>query len=640
MSRVLALFTILTAFCALSQTEFDTYKEKYPNSNGVFLNKKEAVVITLDKEGQPDITAQVDQERIFLNDNYKFYTEDDVSFSSFNDINSINAYVYVPKGEKYKKSKITDYIVEDASSGNVFHDDLKKMRFYYSGLVKGGKTSLSYEEKLHEPHFFGSFYFSSYLPVEKSEYVITAPADMEISYNVFGSEKEKVEYSVVTKGNTKIHTWKTKDLEELDYQSGSVAYSYFATHIQVRIGSYKYKGESKYVLRNVDDLYEYYRGFVNDVNLEMSDELKAIADSLTRNLTTNDEKVKAIFYWVQDQIKYVAFEAGMGGFVPREADLVCDRKYGDCKDMASVLYAMINSVGIPAYYTWIGTRDIPYSYSVVPTPAVDNHMICAYYNGKEYIFLDATGKGVPFGMPTSFIQGKEALVGISEKEYKLVEVPVLSYDKNQTIDSVRFHIENGVINGTGTVRYTGYAAFFLREYLVNIGQEDKKDFYKNSFKKGNNKCKSRVTKEYGLEDRDADLVMDYTFELPDYVRENNGEIYLNPFLKKYFSDSKINLETTSLDIENTYNEINRNVTVIEIPEGYVIEYIPENMEFSNDNFTSKVDFSVDKVKNEITVTTTFIMDHLILNADQFEEWNKMIKKLNNTYTELIILKKG
>ena len=55
-------------------------------------------------------------------------------------------------------------------------------------------TELSYNRIYHDPHFFGSFHFSSYLPVEKASYTITVPVDMEIAYTLFGDEKEKVKF--------------------------------------------------------------------------------------------------------------------------------------------------------------------------------------------------------------------------------------------------------------------------------------------------------------------------------------------------------------------------------------------------------------------------------------------------------------
>lgn len=621
------------------QTEYEQLKAKYPSKNGVFLKLDQTVNISLDKAGDPQIEIEHDEERMFLNDNFRHYAEESIGYSSFYTLENVSACVHVPKGDKIQKLKVEHFYDEKDESSQVFHDDARKKSFYYPGLDKGAKTTLNYKQLVTEPHLFGSFFFSSYLPVEKAKYTIQTPADMEISYTLFGKESEKVKYSVVTKGNVKIHTWEASNLDELNFESNSVDVKYYATHVIVYINSYKFKNMERHVIRNLDDLHSYYRDFVKDVNDDIDPELKLLADSLTVNLTSDDEKVKAIFYWVQDNIKYVAFEDGYGGFIPRKADLVCDRRFGDCKDMASILYAMINSVGIPAYYTWIGSREIPYKYSQVPTPSADNHMICTYISNGEYIFLDATGQRLPYGIPTAFIQGKEALISLNDKEYKVVEIPVLNHNECQTIDTVYAEIENNTVNGTGVVFYKGYISNFLSDYIRNMSESELNTFSEEAFLKGNNKCKAAFDEIRGEDDRDTPLEIDYHFSIPDYVRVNEDELYINPFLKKYFSDGKINLETNKVDKETLYEEMNRNVIIYTIPDGYAIDYLPENLSVTNDYFTTEVIYKVNDEDGTVEVQTYFETRELIMPVEMFDEWNDMVKKLNKAYSELIIFKK-
>ena len=125
----------------------------------------------------------------------------------------------------------------------------------------------------------------------------------------------------------------------------------------------------------------------------------------------------------------------MEGFVPRDAALVCNRRYGDCKDMASILTAMLNTAGVPAYFTWIGTRDLPYTFSNEPLPMVSNHMICTINLNGKFVFLDGTDPTCVFGLTPSGIQDKEAMVAINEKEYKLLKVPVIEKSKNTIVDT-------------------------------------------------------------------------------------------------------------------------------------------------------------------------------------------------------------
>jgi len=636
---IISLFLCSQSVVAYAQVNLTDYESKYPNANGIFLKKNEHAVISIDKNGEPIIETNYDEERVFLNENYKYYTEESVNFSSFTSIESISPVVYIPEDGKYKKVKITEIMEEDATDGSVFHDDLKKKKFFYRGLTKGGRTTLSYTKELSEPHFFGTFYFSSYLPVEASVYEIQTPADMNITFELFGDEKDKVKYKEEIKGKYKIHRWEANNLNEIEVEDQSVSIKNYATHLQVYINSYKFKNEEKHILRNLDDLYKYYRNFVREVNEEENPELERLADSLVKGKSTNEEKVKAILYWVQDNIKYIAFEAGMGGFIPRKAALVCDRKYGDCKDMSSILYTMINSVGIPAYYTWIGTRDIPYTYKQVPTPATDNHMICSYFDGEKYIFLDATGKGLPYGMPTAFIQGKEALIGINETEYKIVEVPALENTSCITVDTVYASIVNGVIKGTGKVVYNGYSSVYLSDHINNLSEKEKEDFFSYSFRKGNNKCKSVVSEIRGSHDRESSLEIDYSFDLPDYVRENENELYLNPFLNKYLSGDKINLETNKHDKKNTFKEISKNLIYFKIPEGYVVDFLPEGVVYNHEKFGCVLSVKHLKDKNEIEIKMDFDYNHMILRSEEFVAWNEMIKKINQVYSELIILKK-
>lgn len=633
------LSPVLFAGAIYGQTEFDQLKAKYPTKNGVFLKQDQTVNITLDKNGQPLIEITHDEERMFLNDNFRHYAEESIGYSSFLDLQEVSAYTHVSNGDKVKKIKVDQFFDEKDESAMVFHDDSRIKSFFYPGLDKGAKTTLNYTQVLNEPQLFGSFFFSSYLPVESAKYTIQTPADMEISYKLFGKQSEKVKYTVVTKGNIKTHSWEAKELDELNFESNSVDVKYYATHVIVYINTYKFKNQEHHIIRNVDDLHSYYREFVKGVNDQTDPELKQLADSLTVGLTSNDEKVKAIFYWVQDNIKYIAFEDGYGGFIPRKADLVCDRRFGDCKDMASILYAMINSIGIPAYYTWIGSREIPYKYSEVPTPSADNHMICTYISNGEYIFLDATGQRLPYGMPTAFIQGKEALISLSESEYKIVEIPVISYTECQTIDTVYATINNTSVEGTGEVYYKGYISNFLSDYIRNMSDTELEMFSAESFMKGNNKCKAAYDEIRGEDDRDSPLEIDYHFSVPDYVRVNGDELYLNPFLKKYFSDGKINVETNKVDKESLYEEMNRNVIIYEFPEGYKLDFIPENYHISNDYFTSEVTYKVNEEDETIEVQTYFETKTLILPVDMFNEWNTMIKQLNKAYSELIIFKK-
>lgn len=641
MRNFLVAISVCSVFALNGQSELlKSYSEKYPNVNGVYLNYEEHAEIEINKEGVPVVTETHHSEVLYLNDNYHYYNDESVSYSTFVSLEELKPYVHIPKGDKFKKVAVKNFEEQHSIDRSIFHNDVMKKVFFYDGLTKGGKTELNYVKTINEPHFFGNFHFASHFPVEQSKFTITTPADMEILFTLFGTEKDKVNYEVSVEGKKKIHTWTASNLKKIEFEDDTPSPTYFITHVVVRINTYQFKGETKKVLGNVDDLYEYYHGFIKDVNQDETPVLDAIADSLVAGLNGEDEKTRQIFYWVQDHIKYVAFEDGLGGFIPRDASLVCDRKYGDCKDMASILYKMLNHVGVEAHYTWIGTRSIPYTYEEVPTPKVDNHMICAAKVDGEYVFLDATSDWLPFGTPSAFIQGKQALIALNKEEYLLKMVPIMPQDYSQTIDHLSVSFAHDTVLGEGVVTYTGYSAKFLKNALARRTEKEQIEFFESAFKKGNNKSAVKVIEVNGQENRDVDLTVKYSYKTPDYVRVNGDEIYYNPFLKKYHSDEKLNLEINTLDKEKLFKENNVNVSTIKVPEGYEVSYLPPSTSYENDAFGFELSISHDQTKNEIMVGFEFSSNHLILASQDFNLWNEMIAQLNEAYAELIIFKKS
>src|SRR6185295_4790856 len=120
-------------------------------------------------------------------------------------------------------------------------------------------------------------------------------------------------------------------------------------------------------------------------------------------------KIKSIYYWVQDNIRYIAFESGIAGFQPANADQVYKNKYGDCKGMANLLAAMLKIGGYDSRLTWIGTKDIPYDYSI-PSLCINNHMICSVMLKDSLYFLDGTETYISMGDYADRIQGRPAMI--------------------------------------------------------------------------------------------------------------------------------------------------------------------------------------------------------------------------------------
>ena len=448
---------MLGSFTAFSQKEdiYSQLRKKYAADNAVYVSRKEDVVIKIENNA-PIIYATTYEELLLLTEKTSEYMDRQIYWQDFSSIKDLDARSLIPDGNSYKTFKVKDFTRTNEINEGTFYDDARAYRFTYPALKNGAREILSYTERITDPHLYGRFFFKTFAPADEAEYSVTIPQGVKIRYKLFNVADNSVQFTSKQSGKNTVYSWKVQSAGKIKNDEDAPAVSYYAPHIVVLLDSYSANGSEKKVMTDSSALYDWFYGMVKDVNKDISPEVKKVTDSITSGTNDNVEKVKRIFYWVQNNITYIAFEDSLGGMIPREASLVCSRRFGDCKDMASTLVEMIRAAGLEAYKTWIGTRDIPYSFTDVPSPMATNHMICTYIQDGKAYFLDATGKDAPFNYFTSMIQGKEAFVGMGEGKFRIIKVPTMDTDKNQFIDTTYLSINDAQLKGQGYLRARGY----------------------------------------------------------------------------------------------------------------------------------------------------------------------------------------
>jgi transglutaminase-like putative cysteine protease/tetratricopeptide (TPR) repeat protein len=142
------------------------------------------------------------------------------------------------------------------------------------------------------------------------------------------------------------------------------------------------------------DFAAWYTGLIRDTFV-MNDDLRQTTDRLVQGLTTDEAKADAIYSYVIRNTRYVALEFGIHGYRPYPVTQVFRRRFGDCKDKASLLVAMLEHAGIRADLVLVRTRDrglvdpaIPsvadFDHAIVYVPSLDRYLDgTAEYNGAR-----------------------------------------------------------------------------------------------------------------------------------------------------------------------------------------------------------------------------------------------------------------
>jgi hypothetical protein len=619
-----------------SAVNLSDYQSRYPENNAIYLDYLKE--ITIDMEGDSIKIHSEQLERVLhLNSNSRYLAKDKVFSSFFVKTKSIDAQTIVPQGSEFTIMKVEDFLEKDESSSGVFYDDSKSTNFIFPGIKPGSITQLKYQQQILDPRFLNSFFFQSFIPIEKAQLVLKVDKNISIAYKMFHQGNLEIDFSESKKGKYTIYKWTSKNVKAVKYEEDSPNLSYFAPHLVYYISKVKKGTEEHVILGEVKNLFDWYSTFTSHLDSEESPDLRKTVEGLTKDLATEEEKVRAIFYWVQDNIKYIAFEEGMRGFIPHDANYIFSNRYGDCKDMACITRSMLKIAGINSHFTWIGSRDIPYSYEEVPTPIVDNHMIATYYKDGDPQFLDATSKYTQYGLPSSMIQGKQALVQTGPDSYRLETVPVIDRKVNFKRDSSIIKISNGRVIGNGILSEGGYEKIF-DTYRITFASGTKLDeLIKAKLTRGSNKFLLENYNLTNLTNKDLPLEITYSFNIQDYYKQIGDEIYLNLNLSKPFFNQLIDIERRKYPIETEYKYEHTYITTLEIPNGYEIEHLPRNSEFMNEVAGYSINYEL--LGSKVILRKTVFVEYLILALEKFPAWNDVINKINEAYTDALILKK-
>jgi transglutaminase-like putative cysteine protease len=636
----LYFITILTSFSFLAQKpeDFEKLLDEYKDKDYVVLNDETIVEIKRSKEKGVEIIKK-EHIRIYLtSDDAALFKKDKVSSSYFEKLLDIDAFALNKQNNRYKKVKVKDFDSKETISSNVFYDDITVTSFEYEGLKQESIIDLTYEMELTDPHLSISQFFGTTYPLLQKSLTIEVENEVDLEVSYFNMKQEDVDYSKEKNKKTTIYKWSKSKLEINKFEPSSPDIRYFIPHLVTRIKSYEnLEGESVGVLRDVDDLHNWYKSFLKDVTCDNEDELNAVLDNLISSGDAEKIKVKKVFEWVQKNVKYIAIEDGLGGFIPRNPDLVMNRRYGDCKDMSTLIVQMLSMLDIKAHKVWIGTDKIPYKYNELPTPLVDNHMIAAYFDKEtnKYIFLDATDSKVAFGFPTQFIQGKEALIHQGDS-YEIKVVPIIPSSENSFVDSVSLKIQNETLIGSGSLMAKGYYAVDFKHHLNNVKTENSKKSHSNAVtKKGNNKYKLI---DYNITTQENLIKYDYSFELSDYIFKNEDEIYINlnlshslAFFEPYTKDRKY-------DVKHRYASVTIYYFTLEIPENYVIDYIPDNVIIEGEDYDVRIKYI--KVNDRLLKYSLELdFNFITMKQERVHEIYDMSKPIKSAFNERVVLKK-
>ncbi|MEP6677641.1 MAG: transglutaminase domain-containing protein, partial [Ferruginibacter sp.] len=536
-------------------------------------------------------------------------------------------------GSKYVTSDRSG-IDRSVTDDGVFFDD-SRVQFYpirFSQL--GSMAKVMVKKNYSDGKYLTRLFFGEDYPIKEQVIEFKVPDWLVVDFKKMNFEGKKIELQQNKKGGYTFYTFIMKDVPAYKSEYHRIGRAYTDPHIIVQIRSFEAKGE---VLKGFDTTADVY-AWNNKLYLmagNEKDKLQTQLGKITQGRTNDLDKIKAIYYWVQDNVRYIAYEDGYSGYIPSSAQDVLSKKYGDCKGMANLLTELMKLAGFDAHFTWIGTRQLPYPQSM-PALCVNNHAICTlYFNGKTY-FLDATESYVPFGENAFRIQGKEVMIAKGDK-FDIQKVPLSTAADNALSTKADFVLSNDKLTGKVKVTLTGNERTDFHQSYQDLPSTGQKDYLNEFLEFGNDNMVATNVKTSDLKNRDLPVTIEGDVDLSNTVNTINGDKYVGvdffpKSLDRFIPDEK-RVEGYDLDAVIKFEDEIK----LTIPADKKFIDKPEDLNLSFDGYEFKGAYTV--TGNQIVLNKALSIKNEVIKKTDFSNWTKFIESIKEFNKYLLSITK-
>lgn len=607
--------------------------------NAVVLQNEEIVtldgagkLITTDNYAVKILTREGKEEAVAL----AFY------LVNFGKVRDMQAWVIRPDGtvKSYGKKEIVDRI---SDPDDVYDEGRIKIINAMGDVDTGYVFGYSVTTETSPLFYQDRYNFQIDLPTLLSRYTLNLPAGWKATSLTFNYPDVKPRVS----GSS--YTWEVRDLPPIKDEPLSPSFMNIAPRMAVNYGPEDASQSVNRAFANWTDVSKW-GSSLHEPQVIVDDAVAIKARELTANAKTELEKIQAIGKFVQN-LQYISIDIGVGygnGMKPRSSTLVLGRGYGDCKDKANLMRALLKSLKIEAYPVAIYSGDPNFVRREWASPGQFNHCIIAIRVsdgtivptvindaklGRLMIF-DATDPYTPVGDLPDYLQGSMALIMAGENG-GLVQMPVTPPDFNSWNRSTEVSLlEDGSITGTIRERITGQESALPRRMFRSLSGSDFNQAIERWLTRG---ATAAHLIKLTPNDKQADsgFDMDVEFSAPRYgqVMQNRLMVFKPAIANRtnsIYLTEKLRSHPVMLD-SNSFTE----TATFTLPAGFIVDEVPAAVTLST-NF-GKYSTKYEVREGKLLFTRSLVMTRTSVPVDKYNEVRDFYSKMLDAEQAPVVL---
>lgn len=536
-------------------------------------------------------------------------------------------------GGAIERVKVKEILTDDQGQGRMLY------RFSFPEIMDG--TVLEYKYSIFNPNpvLIADKYFQSSLPIVWSEYRFFEMSELEYKMIALNNPKfdykrqETVEKNETHNGGTE-YRWVIKDVPGVEEESYSSVIDNHLARMAIQLHSFDFNGRKEYVFKDWDSYCETYYNDADGMGQTSSSKntkklLKAMKSTLA-GITSKKDKMVAIYEHVRDNVEW---SGDYTMYISSDLKTVYKNKHGTSADINFLLIAALKHSGINAYPVLLSTRRNGKMYREYPLTKQFNHVITQVEIGGETYLLDAIYPNVPYNLLPFPDLNHEGLL-IKNNNNNWINITATTAKKTVQVDLEL--TEDGEMAGTFEYKRDAYRGFESRLDIEEKGKEDyERDYFSSVF------SDSKVTNLRFENEDDFEKPM---IERMNFTCETCGQvagdlIYFNLLMGLGFSENIFKAPKRNMPIEMPYPFIDDYSFKIKIPEGYMTEELPAEMNIALPNNTMVFKFTIEEKEGYLNYNAHLEINEMYYNAADYQAIKDFMDKVVEKQTSQIVVKK-
>lgn len=493
-------------------------------------------------------------------------------------VKHVEAVIYDAFGNEIDKIKKKDFKDVSAVDGGTLYSDSRVLYMEYTPVQYPYTVAFTYEVSTSNTGNIPSWYFLDgfLVSTEESKYTLVY-SSADLKPVIKEKNVSDIDISKTETGNR--ISYKASHIEAIKKENLSPSFGKIAPRLLVRAINFNHEGYDA-IVRNWSDVGLWmHNNLLKDRDM-LPEATKEKARSLVKGVTDDLEKAKRIYEYVQENTRYISVQVGIGGLQPISAIDVDRVKYGDCKGLSNYTKALLDVVGVPAYYTHVeaGRDKIDFEDDFADL-SQGNHVILAIPYNDMYYWIDCTSQIHPFGFIGDFTDGRKVLV-ITPQGGELVKTTAYLNQENRqgTSANCTLNSEGGI---AAEVRIsTEGIQYDNRFYLEDETKEDVIKRYKNYWSNINNLS----VREHTFKNDREHIVFTETVSLSatNYATKSGDRLLvtLNAFNNSGYVPKRYRNRKMPMEIQRGF--LDEDEMTLRLPEGYQVEALPEEKSIENE----------------------------------------------------------